>query len=75
MRVLLADHHETARWAIRTRLQEEPCFELVGETANAESTLHLAEYQVINVYAIRMAGVFMFSLGAIWLRTGLMHRG
>ena len=32
-------------------------------------------YQVINVYAIRMAGVFMISLGTIWLRTGLMHRG
>lgn len=32
-------------------------------------------YQVINVYAIRMAGVFMISLGTIWLRTGLIHRG
>lgn len=30
---------------------------------------------VINIYAIRMAGVFMISLGTIWLRTGLMHRG
>jgi hypothetical protein len=32
-------------------------------------------YQVINIYAVRMAGVFMISLGAIWLRTGVMHRG
>jgi hypothetical protein len=32
-------------------------------------------YHVINVYAIRMAGVFMISLGTIWLRTGLIHRG
>ncbi len=32
-------------------------------------------YQIINVYAIRMAGVFMISLGTIWIRTGLMHRG
>jgi hypothetical protein len=32
-------------------------------------------YQILNVYAIRMAGVFMISLGTIWLRTGLMHRG
>jgi len=31
-------------------------------------------YQIINVYAIRMAGVFMISLGTIWIRTGLMHR-
>jgi hypothetical protein len=29
---------------------------------------------VINVYAIRMAGVFMISLATIWLRTGVMHR-
>jgi hypothetical protein len=32
-------------------------------------------YQIINVYAIRMAGVFMLSLGTIWMRTGLMQRG
>jgi len=32
-------------------------------------------YQIINIYAIRMAGVFMISLGTIWIRTGLMHRG
>jgi hypothetical protein len=32
-------------------------------------------YQTLNVYAVRMAGVFMISLGSIWLRTGLMHRG
>jgi hypothetical protein len=32
-------------------------------------------FQLINIYAIRMAGVFMISLGTIWLRTGLMHRG
>ncbi|MFE3290894.1 hypothetical protein [Rhodococcus sp. NPDC059234] len=27
-----------------------------------------------NVYGVRMAGVFMISLGTIWLRTGLMPR-
>lgn len=32
-------------------------------------------HQALNIYAIRMAGVFMISLGTIWLRTGLMHRG
>jgi hypothetical protein len=32
-------------------------------------------FHIINVYAVRMAGVFMISLGTIWLRTGLMHRG
>jgi len=32
-------------------------------------------YQIINLYAMRMAGVFMLSLGTIWMRTGLMQRG
>lgn len=32
-------------------------------------------FHVLNVYAVRMAGVFMLSLGTIWIRTGLMHRG
>jgi hypothetical protein len=30
--------------------------------------------QLSNVYALRMAGVFMISLGTIWLRTGLIPR-
>jgi len=30
--------------------------------------------QIGNVYALRMAAVFMMSLGTIWLRTGLMPR-
>ena len=30
--------------------------------------------QLSNVYALRMAGVFMLSLGTIWLRTGVMPR-
>ena len=30
--------------------------------------------QISNVYALRMAGVFMISLATIWLRTGLMPR-
>lgn len=30
--------------------------------------------QISNVYALRMTAAFMFSLGTIWLRTGLMPR-
>ena len=41
-----------------------------GVFANSRAVM----YQTINVYAIRMAGVFMISLGTIWLRTGLMPR-
>jgi hypothetical protein len=31
-------------------------------------------FQISNIYALRMAGVFMISLGTIWWRTGLMPR-
>jgi hypothetical protein len=30
--------------------------------------------QIFNTYALRMAGVFMISLGTLWLRTGVMPR-
>ncbi len=33
-----------------------------------------AIYQIINIYGIKMAGVFMLSLGTIWLRTQVMPR-
>ena len=32
-------------------------------------------YNIFNIYAVRMSGVFMISLATIWLRTGVMHRG
>jgi len=31
-------------------------------------------YNIFNIYAVRMAGVFMISLATIWLRTGVMNR-
>jgi hypothetical protein len=31
-------------------------------------------YQISNVYALRMSGVFMISWGTIWFRTGTMPR-
>lgn len=31
-------------------------------------------FQVVNVFGVRMAGVFMFSAGTIWLRSGTMPR-
>ncbi|MBL8147183.1 MAG: hypothetical protein JNL34_12425 [Anaerolineae bacterium] len=34
----------------------------------------LVMYQISHNYAVRMAGVFMLSLGTIWYRTGLMPR-
>jgi hypothetical protein len=47
-----------------------------GETLNS-SIIYFSRalmLQISNVYALRMAGVFMISLGTIWLRTGLMPR-
>jgi hypothetical protein len=32
-------------------------------------------YRITNIYAIRMAGVFMISLGTISVRTRILHRG
>ena len=43
MRILLADHHASPRWALRTMLQEEPDIELAGESVDGESLLALAE--------------------------------
>jgi hypothetical protein len=31
-------------------------------------------FQITNVYGLRMAGVFMMSLGTIWIRTKIMPR-
>ena len=35
----------------------------------------LVMHRISNVYAVRMAGVFMISLGTISVRTRIMHRG
>jgi hypothetical protein len=33
-----------------------------------------AMWSIMNIYAVKMAGAFMLSLGNIWFRTGLMPR-
>ena len=35
----------------------------------------MTDSQTLVIDAIRMASVFMISLGILWLRTGLMQRG
>jgi DNA-binding NarL/FixJ family response regulator len=42
MRILLADHHPQALWALKTLLQEKPAFELIGEASDAQSLLSQA---------------------------------
>lgn len=41
--ILLADHHAPPLWALKTVLQEEPEFELVGEAVDAEGLRDLSE--------------------------------
>ncbi len=45
---------------------------LVGD--NTYTFGRLVVYQISNVYALRMSGVFMISLGTIWLRTRTIPR-
>ena len=51
--------------------------EAAGNVAdNAAFTLgSRVAYELVNLYSVRMAGVFMFSLGTLCLRTGAMPRG
>lgn len=50
--------------------------QLDADSAFIVTTFARAEMlEITNVYALRMAGVFMISLGTVWLRTGLMRRG
>lgn len=43
MRIILADNHRQALWALKTMLQEEPELELVGEAVDTERLFMLAE--------------------------------
>lgn len=41
MRIILADHHPQALWALRTTLQEKSSFEVTGEAVDAAGLLAL----------------------------------
>jgi DNA-binding NarL/FixJ family response regulator len=43
MRIILADHHVQPCWAIRKSLEQQPDIEIIGEAADAQSLLALAE--------------------------------
>jgi len=42
MRIILADHHPQALWALKTILQEKSKLEIAGEATNADDLLTLA---------------------------------
>lgn len=39
MRILLADHHPHALWALRTSLGEKPEFKIIGEATDADTLI------------------------------------
>jgi len=43
MRILLADHHASPLWALKTMLVEEPEFDVTGEAADGNCLLDLTE--------------------------------
>ena len=45
MRIILADQHAQPLWALKTYLEEQPEFDLIGEVMDAHGLLTLAEEQ------------------------------
>ena len=52
MRIILADHHAQSLWALKTMLEEEPEFDLVGEAVDAEGLLTLVEEHNIDLVLV-----------------------
>jgi two-component system, NarL family, nitrate/nitrite response regulator NarL len=52
MRIILADHHAQPLWALKTLLEEEPEFDLVGEAVNAQDLLSLADKQIPDLVLV-----------------------
>ena len=52
MRIILADHHTPALWALKTMLEEEPEFDPVGEALDAESLLMLAQKHTADLILV-----------------------
>ena len=49
MRILLADHHAQSLWALKTILNEQPEFDLVGVVEDGQSLLMLAEKETADL--------------------------
>jgi DNA-binding NarL/FixJ family response regulator len=52
MRIILADHHVQPCWALRTLLEEQPEFNLVGEAGDGENLLSLAKTHISDIILI-----------------------
>jgi two-component system response regulator FimZ (fimbrial Z protein) len=52
MRIILADHHAQTRWALKTVLEEQTEFDLVGVVEDAQSLIVLAEKHPADLFLV-----------------------
>jgi DNA-binding NarL/FixJ family response regulator len=52
MRIILADHHTQSLWALRTMLEEEPGFDLIGGAVDATGLLTLVEEHIVDLVLV-----------------------
>ena len=50
MRIILADHHAQSLWALKTILNEQPEFDLVGAVEDAHNLLKLADKHTADLF-------------------------
>jgi DNA-binding NarL/FixJ family response regulator len=64
MRIILADHHTQACWALKTLLEEQPEFDLVGDADNANTLLELAKKHLPDVILVdcELPGIYIEDL-------------
>lgn len=55
LRVLIADDHTLMREGLRRLLESEPGFEVIGEAANAEAAIHLAQERQPDIILLDLA--------------------
>jgi len=64
MRIILADQHVQPRSALKTLLEEQPEFDLIGEAVDAEGLLLLAEKHLADLVLLdsELPGVYIEDL-------------
>ncbi len=64
MRIILADHHAQPCWALKTLLDEQPEFEIIGEAVDAAGLLSLAEKHLPDLVLVdgELPGLFIEDL-------------
>jgi two-component system nitrate/nitrite response regulator NarL len=70
MRIILADHHAQPCWALKTSLEEQPDFDLIGEALDAQGLLILAKQHPADLVLVdgELPGI------SIWDLIARLHR-